>query len=194
MVLLAVLVGVVCWSILSGPVCTASEESDPQNSTFLDTLRRLLSWSAVDDVALASEDSVEDDDYPDHEADERAEVCQRIEKSTLHERFLAALDRAKRADRPWWFAFFGAFTDASMSCPANKDKEKEGDHPARAVHACDAGLRRAAAGDLLGGCDHRHRVDVRGPLFGCDVPAAAGPHTLAHRKGKQVPSLGPGRD
>ncbi|KAL1479528.1 hypothetical protein MTO96_051764 [Rhipicephalus appendiculatus] len=72
MILLAVFVVVVCWPILSWPVCTAYKESDPQ-ITLLDRFRRLLSWSAVNGVTPASEDSVEDDDYPDDQAKAKAE-------------------------------------------------------------------------------------------------------------------------
>ncbi|XP_075728931.1 uncharacterized protein LOC142771340 [Rhipicephalus microplus] len=123
---LAVLALVLCWSIVSEPVCAASEEKDPQDITLLDQFRRLLTWSAVNDVTPVFEDSVEDDDYPDDQASEKAEVCQKLEKSTLQERFLMALSYAKRADRPWWFSYFAVFFNANMSCPANKRKEKEG--------------------------------------------------------------------
>ncbi|KAL3249095.1 hypothetical protein MRX96_056177, partial [Rhipicephalus microplus] len=70
---LAVLALVLCWSIVSEPVCAASEEKDPQDITLLDQFRRLLTWSAVNDVTPVFEDSVEDDDYPDDQASEKAE-------------------------------------------------------------------------------------------------------------------------
>ncbi|KAL3211838.1 hypothetical protein MRX96_051942 [Rhipicephalus microplus] len=73
MVPLAVLALVLCWSIVSEPVRAASEERDPQNVALLDQFRRLLTWSAVNDVTPVFEDSVEDDDYPDDQASEKAE-------------------------------------------------------------------------------------------------------------------------
>ncbi|KAH6922630.1 hypothetical protein HPB50_017360 [Hyalomma asiaticum] len=124
MVLVAAVVVFSC-AILSEPVHAASRGDDLQNFNVPEWVRGVF-FSPADNGSTPASGGPVPDGYSDRQVNEKADFCKRIEKSTLHERFLMAVDRARRADRPWWFTYVGVFFDEKISCPVNEREYKEG--------------------------------------------------------------------